>query len=413
MKTKEELRCQLEALHNSGANVSASTELDKLVSQKRKWSYYPSYKGVPQKNRKARYPYHAPKYHLDHQVGRALTTIPKSYTTDVLNFVTYLADTAGKSFTIKGIDRETGEETVRNKPYVHRWTEIYMRGFLCKMYQLENALHDDIRDVTMITLTVRHTGKTAEDCIYLLREKWTKLRKVLHYYFGTIDFFRAFEAHESGYPHMHVMYMRYLDKETQESLKRLWCEKYEMGSKVRGVHFLSPKRSSDGSFDSGSIGRIRGYLMKYIGKSLSPKSDDPDYDYNLSGKTYKLKYAPKQLLFNSLLKKTKTRLWGASRNFSKIMAPIKALHPNWECLSVTQMKGDEIVNVVWDKEAGSYPAGRKVWKWYSTVPSWGLEGSKFVERLKLKGFKFEEFEQLENNALVKFTRIFEPVWEYD
>lgn len=409
VKTKEELQEQLDCLRAAGANVIGSTALDKMIIDKKSSFYHPSYRGLPQKQRKTRYPYHYSKYHIDHKVGVPLRGIPKSYTTDVLNFIGYLDDTAQKTFTIKGIDLSTGEETIKIKPYVHRWTEIYSRGFLCKMYQLENALCDDIRDITMITLTVRHTRKTAEECLYLLREKWTKLRKVLGYYFGTIDFFRAFEPHKSGFPHMHILYMKHIPGESQKDLKKLWSEKYEMGDEAHGIHFLAPRASKNGTFESGSIGRIRGYIMGYVSKSLCPSSDAPDYDYCFTGRHHTLKYAPNYLLFNSLLKKTKTRLWGASRNFSKIMAYVKNPALNWQCTQVIQTGGDRDV-LVWDKDAGLRPEVVKAWKWRNTLPSWSLSVGQTLEDYKLHGYKLEEFEQIENGKPVKFTRIFEPTW---
>jgi hypothetical protein len=362
-RSKAELQRQYDALKGAGANITELTDLDKVVSQKRSFSRVPSYRGSPQKGRLHRYPYHAPKHHEDHKFGKPLTCIPKSYTTDVLNFVGYLANTAKRTFTIEGIDRETGEKTLTEKPYIHRWTEIYARGFYAKMYQLENALEDDIRNVTMVTLSMSHRGRTAEECMLELREKWKKLRQVLWDHFGTVDFFRTFEPHASGFPHMHVLYMRTITLEEQSALKKLWSDKYGMGNRANGIHFLAPRASSDGHFKAGAVAKIRGYLIKYVGKCLYPKDDGPDYDYKLRGKTYKLKYSPKMLLFNALLKKTKTRLWGASRNFSKIMAPLKEMRPNWECLCVTQKLDGEVVNTICDKENGSYPdEGHVQWK---------------------------------------------------
>jgi hypothetical protein len=43
---------------------------------------------------------------------------------------------------------------------------------------------------------------------------------------------------------------------------------------------------------------------------------------------------PAEILFTSVLWKTKTRMWSCSRNFSKIMKPEIEKCEDWECLEV-------------------------------------------------------------------------------
>ena len=388
------------ALLAAGANITEKGYLDKLVSQSRKSS---------------RYPYHTGFGHADFNkyIGKQLTTIPKSYTTDVLNFIGYLEATKDRTFVIKGIDTKTGEETSKEIPYVHRWTELYVKGFYAKMYQLEAALDADLRDVTMISLTVSHRLGSPEECLRLLVNGWTKLRKVLHKRFGTIDFFRVLEPHKSGWPHMHILYMHKISKDDAISIKKLWAEVYKLGNVANGVDFLDPRASSDGYFKSGSIGRIRGYLIKYVGKGLLPSPDDPYYNYQFGEKSYSLQFPPERLLFNALLKKTKTRLWGASRNFSKIMARVKKLQPDWKCLQVSQYDKGEFVKVTWDHEAGLRPDTVKSWSLIDSVTSitnkiksqadfngWKIEYSPYPV-LNRKGVKIDELPNY---------NIFKPVW---
>lgn len=372
-RSSVELYEKCRALLNAGADVTQGYYLDKLVSQAR---------------RSSRYPYHPGSGHEDFKkfIGKQLTTIPKSYATDVLNFIGYLEATKNKSYVIEGIDTKTGEKTSKEIPYVHRWTATYVRGFYAKMYQLESALNADLRNVTMISLTVGHRLGSPEECLRLLVNGWRKLRKVLHKRYGTIDFFRVLEPHKSGWPHMHVLYMNKISAEDALSIKKLWAEVYKLGNVANGVDFLDPRASSDGYFVSGSVGRIRGYLIKYVGKGLLPKSDDPYYNYQFGDRSYSLQFPPERLLFNALLKKTKTRLWGASRNFSKIMAPIKRLQPDWKCLRVSEHDNHEFVKVKWDHESGLNPEVVRTWKLIESAPSISQQ---LKEKADFNGWKIE------------------------
>lgn len=358
------------SMKDSGVTPSSPTSLDLMVLKKRQsnYDYSVNSKGIIEKSSSSCHPYHK-NIHSDHIVSKPLDSIPRSYEAIVLNYVGYLADTAERKFVVRGRDLKTGEETIKEIPYVHRWTEFYRRGFLAKAYQLEAALGDDLSGCTMITLKYRHGDMSAEDGILHLRQKWANFLECLRYHYGTVDFFRAFEPHASGYVHLHIMYMRSISKDDQKILRHLWTEKYGFGSKRQGINFQSVRASENGNFSAGVVSKIKGYVMKYVGKGLIPRSDDPDYDYTFREKHIKLKMAPKQLLFNALLKKTKTRLWGASRNFSKIMARPKKENPDWECTEVSQMRNDELVNFIWTKEKGKFPKEVKVMKFFGRFPS--------------------------------------------
>ena len=58
------------------------------------------------------------------------------------------------------------------------------------------------------------------------------------------------------------------------------------------------------------------------------------------------------MLFNAVLWKTKTRMWGCSRNFSKIMKPEIQECEDWECSEVwlCDTSEDEDPDLVWSKE---------------------------------------------------------------
>jgi hypothetical protein len=129
--------------------------------------------------------------------------------------------------------------------------------------------------------------------------------------------------------------MRILSESEQEHIRNLWERKYQAGKKGVGVAFSLPQASDDGTFKAGSVAKVRSYLMKYLSKGL-----------------YK-KWEPAELLFNAVLWKTKTRMWGCSRNFSKIMAPDKEEYEEeWECLEVLKCDSNEPNEpvLIWSKE---------------------------------------------------------------
>jgi hypothetical protein len=181
-----------------------------------------------------------------------------------------------------------------------------------------------------------------------------------------------FEPHDSGYPHLHVVYFKKLSECDQETLKKVWSEKYEIGSYERGLYFSSPRPSADGSCVGGTIKGIKNYLMKYVSKSLYSESV---HEYEFHGKKIPLEMSLGELLFNSLLKKTKTRLWGCSRFLSQIMKrPEKDGSDVWECTEVDQLyepyqedetseeRKEHLLSVLWTKREGLRPSYVRVWE---------------------------------------------------
>lgn len=362
--------------------------------------------------------------------GRPLKDIPVDYMKDVLNFIGYIESTKLRSFRMKMKNLLTGENFVIFKPYVHRWTELYRRGVMAKFYALEAHLGKNVSNVIIITLTTSSRNKRYEDVLTELKENRKKLLDVLRWKYGTQDYFWFFEYHKSGFSHIHIAYFYSIPLSEQVWLKHLWSDKYGCGSFDRGLNFRLPDAAADGSAPKGVIGNIRKYLTKYVSKGLYPGPDsEPPQEVFLCGKKIPLSMSYAELLFNSMLKKTKTRLWGCSRRFSEIMKRPENEHSDdCECLEIDQFYGldpgelefypDEseaekqkhFYSVLWTKESGLRPDKEKRWKWRNTVPSWSLDGSKLADEWKFKGFKFEEFERLENDHLVKFTRVYEPVW---
>lgn len=321
------------------------------------------------------------------EFGEELKEVPDKYKTDVLNFIGYIEEKKNITFEAKFRNKNTGEEKKSEKPipYVHRWTAVYRKAILAKFYQLENALGDDINGVSLVTLTVSQRGKDPEECLFILKKYYNLLFKLLRKLYGTNDYFYVLEPHKTGYPHMHILYLRSFSFAEKEHIRCIWSDFYGVAKHDIGVNFSEPRASENGAFAAGSIARVRGYLMKYVSKGLHAES-----------------MKPSELLFNALLKKTKTRLWGCSRHFSHVMKKPSDLESDeWECVEVIEKEHGEFLKVRWTKESGLNPEIVKTWKWYNTVPTWCIS-DRVLDDYKLHGFKLEAFGD--------FTRIFEPVW---
>lgn len=261
--------------------------------------------------------------------GRPLSHIPRQFRRCVGEFTGYLADTSRKSFKITS---RTGTQIkTKSVDYIHRWTEVYRRSILAKLYQLEAALTpEEKQNVTMITLTTSQRGEDQEECLFKLLKYYNLLFKLLRYHVGTVDYFYMLEPHETGYAHMHIMYMKLLTDSEKEKIVNLWENRYGAGSS-QGIDFSEPKASEDGSCAAGSVSHVRSYLMKYISKGLRSET-----------------MTKGELLFNSLLKKNRIRLWGCSRHFSQLMRkPEIEATDDWECLKVEMYQDDELVAQVY------------------------------------------------------------------
>jgi hypothetical protein len=287
-------------------------------------------------------PIEKPDNYYDKSSGKPLKRIPAQFVPDVLGFTDYLETTAKKTFKVFGHYTETGEITEKEIPYIHRWNPIYRKSILAKLYQLEEYVDYTASAVTMITLTIAHGNIDQEECLLMLVKFYTKLFDVLRHEYGAIDYFYILEPHKSGYAHMHIMYMKKLSDMEQVHIKKLWADKYGVGSYEHGIDFSEPRASTDGFFEGGSIGRIRGYIMKYISKGLVDESGVSKMPLN-------------ELLFNSLLKKHKIRLWNSSRNFSQVMSEKKdPKELDWECDRTELHYDGEFLKMVWERKERDY-----------------------------------------------------------
>ena len=168
--------------------------------------------------------------------------------------------------------------------------------------------------VTMFTLTTYQGSKsrfndgsysrkvlgrdlTIVECFDLLKESRKKFLNVLRNRYPGINYVWVLESHETGYPHCHLVVFREFSETEQTTIKQLWSEKYHAGSYARGIE-VTLKRSDE------SIHSIRNYLMKYMTKQFGIGNQG---------------WIDEELLFNAIVWKTVTRMWGASKELTAIM----------------------------------------------------------------------------------------------
>jgi len=224
-------------------------------------------------------------------------------------FKEYLLNTSKCTFTNHGISWDCYNEPhaiSKDIGYIHRWTPIYRKSVIAKMYLLEkwHNLHSDL-PVTMGTFTTYQDGvyslrhavknKTIKEAFACLKESWKYLTMWLHYHAPHLQFVYFFEPHKSGYPHLHVIFFGDLSPEIQDRIKHLWSDKYKAGSLEHGADFRPIN----------SLKSVRNYIIKYVTKIL--------HHSNVN------EWEPGELLFNAIMWKNKYRLWGASRPLSQAM----------------------------------------------------------------------------------------------
>lgn len=251
--------------------------------------------------------------------GVKANPILRKYAYDCEVFKNYLEATDEAYFQAYGL-KSDGTEVTKKIPYIHRFTTTYRKGILAKFYQLEKHLKDNPKPITMITLTtyqdsqysVKKIGHKVdhEQAMEMLVDGFRKLRELITNRIcegRTPDYFWILEPHSSGYPHMHLCYLEEFTQAEQEHIKDMWSNKYGAGEQV-DFSFRKPEDS---------IKSIRNYLMKYMAKGF----------LDSGSKFTNSKLKPAQLVFNALLRKSKTRMWGCSRHLSRIMAPTIEITP--------------------------------------------------------------------------------------
>ena len=275
-----------------------------------------------------------PKFHMYHDI--------------CYKFVNYLDETSTLYFKINGQWVNEGNLVEHNLPYIHRWTDIYRRSVLARLYKFEEWFNENPSPVTMLTLTTYQDGDfsirekghlvTIPDSFEILKENWKKRSMLIRNRIRkNVDYLWILEPHmkhDTGYPHNHSLFLTKFTPKEQERIRSLWYEKYKAGSYDHGVDFtiVEPEES---------IKNIRNYLMKYLAKTFvntgSKFSKSPDWTKG-------------QLVFNAVARENKYRLWGSSRNLTMVMKRAPNVNEEFE--------------IEWFKTelCGSYNELIEVWK---------------------------------------------------
>jgi hypothetical protein len=274
-------------------------------------------------------------------------------------FKEYLRSTSLCTFTNHGIAWQSDDDaepfhTSKSVGYIHRWTPVYRRAVIAKMYLLEKWHNQNSSlPVTMGTFTTYQDNphspvgsRAITDAFTCLKHSWKYLSMWLRYHVPDLQFVYFFEPHpSSGYPHLHVIFFGELTPEIQEKIKHLWSEKYRAGSLEHGVDFRPIKE----------LKSVRNYIIKYISKILH-HSDTATW-------------TNPELVFNAVMWQKGYRLWGASRPLSQAMKKpvlvidadeagldperIMAHNHTWTHTTMTDMNGD--IHLVRKKENFTVP----------------------------------------------------------
>lgn len=189
----------------------------------------------------------------------------KDYQIVCYRFCKYLDSTAEKSFTLRGIDTVRCREVVTEIPYVHRFSDVYLKSIYAKFSLLQDWYRENPVPVYLLSLTTSSRGKTIQEAFKDLRFGWRGLSNCLRdlrkKYCRSFEYIYVYEPHKSGYPHMHVVLFGVLDSNDIKRLKKLWSDKYGIGSYEHGLDISSPSYHQEISY-------VRAYVLKYIQKTL-------------------------------------------------------------------------------------------------------------------------------------------------
>lgn len=219
-------------------------------------------------------------------------------------FVKYLQLCEQKGFRVKGYDTKKGKIVSFGLEYNNRWGKVRRKELGEKLKRLEYwfELQED-RPVTMITLTSFHKGMSISSAWFELNKSRDKLRKLIHKYFGAVDYFWVVEPHQSGYAHYHMAVFADIDNETkdkkgmgiEDKFRDIWSKKYKTGNHTYGLDFAQKK-------DDDKIKHLKNYLQKYLSKGFLLD-----------------KWTLGMLKFNAAMWDTGFRMYGASKNIREIM----------------------------------------------------------------------------------------------
>lgn len=270
----------------------------------------------------------------------------RKYYPTVFEFVGYINSTRAQRFRFRGVTCHVDniDPIVSEVEYIHRWTLPYVKGWKKKLYLLDDWYQsfDDPPSVTMVTLTTYQAGKYSmehlgrpvliPESFELQKWGWDRLYKLLRQDFGKFDYVSIVEPHlknDTGYPHTHVPVFMDIDDFHRRKYEEKWEKKYKIGSKEHGLNFAVADEGT-------KIESLRNYIGKYLSKGF----------LSFDSKFGEGEITPGHLVFHAIAWKHQHRIFGASRNLSKVMEWDRAGNDvDWLSTSILQANGEE--NLVW------------------------------------------------------------------
>lgn len=226
-------------------------------------------------------------------------------------FILYLQDKENIYINIEGGDFKKSEYIEFLKPYLHRWRPEYMKARLAKLYLLDAWAKNNPLPLSMLTFTTYHDSDYAHRKIgrgYTIEESWKMLKDgfwrasmlIRNKIRKGVSYFWIIEPQiESGYPHIHAGYFTEFTDDEKGRLKNHWARVVEAGDFEHGLDF-----SFTQNYESGDISSFRNYLMKYMGKTFHDGMSE---------------WTAEELVFNAIAWNEGYRLFGCSRDLSKVM----------------------------------------------------------------------------------------------
>ena len=217
------------------------------------------------------------------------------------DFVDYLCKCEEKGFMIKGYDTIKGKILNLPMSYNNRWGPVRRKELSEKLERLEFWFEQqEDRPVTLATLTSYHPeNESVGDSWFKLNEARGKFLKMIKKYCGKdTDYFWVPEPHpetDNGYVHYHVAIFADIPIPLENKLRRLWADKYKVGSHTYGLDFAKKENEE-------KINHLKAYLSKYLEKGFLLK----EWSIGL-------------LIFNATLWDTGFRMYGASTAIRKMM----------------------------------------------------------------------------------------------
>ena len=154
----------------------------------------------------------------------------------VYAFQNYLKITARTKFIIHSMSSNCYTEPHHVSSeigYIHRWTAVYRKSVIAKMYLLDKWHKEHPCAATMGTFTTYQDGKYSEkivgrktimEAFRLLKRSWDYVRRALKYYAPGLEFVGFYEPHKSGYPHLHVLFFGDISSKLEHKIKLLWSD---------------------------------------------------------------------------------------------------------------------------------------------------------------------------------------------